>query len=154
MRVTPISEEEAAAQSADLWPDGTYDYEVREATEETSKAGNDMIKLEVWIFNQAEQRRLVFDYLVASEKTAWKIHEFAASCDLLKQYRTGTLVANEIVGRCGKCVVATQKATDAYPARNIIRRYVKATESTPASRQPAMAGGSIDDEIPFAPCWQ
>jgi hypothetical protein len=150
MRFNPMSDEEAAAQSANLLPDGTYDYEVRTATEETSQAGNEMTKIEAWIYDKDGARRLVFDYLVASEKAAWKIHEFAASCGLLEKYKTGTLEAIDIEGRAGKCVVATQKATDTYPAKNVIRRYVKAAASAaPATRrQPAMAGG-IDDEIPF-----
>lgn len=155
MRIKPLSEEEAAAQSADLWPNGTYDYEVREATEKESASGNEMVELEVWIYDQAGGRRLVFDYLVSTEKAAWKIRHFAASCGLLEQYNSGNLMANEMVGRTGKCQVGTQPAKDQYPAKNIIREYTKAEQKNPAqAHRPAMArskvpAGDIDDEIPF-----
>ncbi len=154
MRVTPLSDEEAAALTADLWPAGGYDFEVRAATEETSKSNNDMIKLEVWIYNHSGGRRLCFDYLVSSEKAAWKVHQFAASCGLTEQYKSGDLMPAEIVGRTGFCEVAVQKATDDYPAKNIIRSYVKAkdmpqpTRATAPAREKAPVG-DIDDEIPF-----
>jgi hypothetical protein len=161
MKFTPLSDEEAAAQSGDLWPPGTYDYEIREATEETSKAGNDMFKLEIWIFSKDGERKLLWDYLVASEKATWKIHQFAASCGLTEQYKTGALMVAEIVGRTGMCDVVTQKATDDFPAKNVIKGYVKAKDapasSRPAQRQPVHAGGGgddLNDDIPFAACWQ
>ena len=154
MKFTPVSEQEADAMSANLWPNGDYDFEVREATEKESASGNEMTELEVWIYDTAGGRRLVFDYLVATEKSAWKIRHFAASCGLLPQYERGSLAANEMVGRTGKCTVATQQAKDNYPAKNVIRDYLKAT-GTPAARPvvsrartPAPAG-DIDDEIPF-----
>lgn len=152
MRVTPLSEKEADDQSANLWPDGEYDFEVKEASEETSNAGNDMFKLELWIYNQEGGRRIVFDYLVSSEKSAWKIRHFAASCGLLPQYEAGQLIESEIVGRTGRCAIATQPAKDNYPAKNVVRGYVKAAAtsraSVPSSRAKAPAG-DIDDDIPF-----
>lgn len=156
MRVNPISEEEAEAQSSNLIAPGTYDYEVRDASEETSAAGNEMIKLEVSIFTPDGSRRMVFDYLVGSEKAAWKCRHFAASCGLLEQYEKGLLIAPEIIGRTGKCVIATQPARDQYPPKNTIRDYVKAPGAAeparpPSARKPvhAGAGSDLDDEIPF-----
>lgn len=152
MRFTPVSEAEAEAQSSGLWPDGTYDYEVKEATEKTSNAGNEMIELQVWLFDKEGGRRMVFDYLVSSEKAAWKIRQFAASCKLLKAYESGTLMANEIVGQQGRCVVATQKANDGYAAKNIIKEYVKLASANGAMRSPPRAKAPVDDlsdDIPF-----
>lgn len=153
MRFTPLSEQEAESQSSDLWPDGTYDFEVREATEKQSSSGNDMTELEVWVYNQAGGRRLVFDYLVVSEKAAWKIRSFAASCGLLPQYDQGSMVANEMVGRTGRCILTTRKAEGSYPAKNTIKSYVKAASSprpaTPPTRAKIHAGADIDDSIPF-----
>ena len=154
MRFNPLSEEEAAAQSADLLSDGQYDYEIREATEEVSKAsGADMLKLEVWVYAATGDRRLVFDYLVNSERAAWRLRSFAESCNLLEQYKTGSLMVADIVGRTGRCQIATQKADATYPAKNIIKGYVKAkaTGAPPSPRKPvpAGAGTDLDDEIPF-----
>ncbi len=154
MRFVPLSEEEAAAQSADLLPDGQYDYEIREASEEVSKAsGAEMMKLEVWVYDQTGARRLVFDYLVNSERAAWRMRSFAESCNLLEQYKTGSLMVADIIGRTGRCQIATQKADGGYPAKNIIRAYVKAkgAPAAPSARKPvhAGAGSDLDDEIPF-----
>ena len=151
MKFKPISEQEAAAQAAGLWDDGTYDNEVSEAEETESKAGNEMTALQIFIFNADGGRRKVFDYLVASEGSAWKIRHFAASCGLLPEYEKGTLMANEMVGRTGKCVIRTQKAKDNYPAKNVVQDYVKvagATRSAPAAR-PKTIAADLDDEIPF-----
>jgi hypothetical protein len=147
MRLTP--------QSEGVWEDGIYDYEIKDASEETSRAGNDMIKLEVWIFNQAGNRKLLFEYLVASEKAVWKVREFAASSDLLTQYDTGTLMASEIVGRTGMCEVGTQR--DDYGVKNVVRRWMmkdkpkasSAAQKMTNNRVKSPAGPDLDDEIPF-----
>lgn len=157
MRFTPLTDEEAAAQVADLWPAGMYDFEVREATDDTSKAsGAEMIKLEVWIYNREGGRRLCYDYLVSSPKAAWKIAQFAASCGLSEQYKTGDLMPAEIVGRTGQCEVVVQPAKDAFPAKNVIKTYLKAAgpqvvKAAPNLRKPipAGAGSDLDDDIPF-----
>jgi hypothetical protein len=157
MKFTPITEQEAEAQSSSIWPDGTYDFEVKEAEEKTSQAGNEMTELQVWIFNKEGDRKMVFDYLVSSEKASWKIRHFAASCGLIRQYETGSLLAPEIVGRTGQCTIGTQKARDSYPAKNVIRDYVKTAGSTAhtgvsapaAGRREKAPAGDIDDEIPF-----
>jgi hypothetical protein len=147
----------APEEAVDLWQSGTYDYEVREATEATSQAGNDMTKLEVWIYNKSGQRRLIFDYLVAGEKTAWKIRSFAESCGLMQQYKSGELTTVDIVGRTGICQVDAQEESGAFPARNIIRSYVKMKNDPQSAAEPTarrsakepVGRGIIDDEIPF-----
>jgi|SRR5690348_2998784 len=160
MKFQPLSEEEAAAQSGGTWPNGTYDFEVREATEKESKSsGAAMIELELWIYDQAGDRRLVFDYLV--ESVGWKLRQFATSCGLLPQYDKGVLMANEMVGRTGKCEIAIRKQ-EGYADKNVVKAYVKAAAGTvpvrhaPASKVKApplwtekAPAGDIDDDIPF-----
>ncbi len=160
MRVNPISEQDAEAQSNSLWPDGLYDFEIKDAEETTSAAGNDMIRLEVWVFNKDGGRRMLFDYLLDS--VPWKLRHFAESCGLLAAYEAGDLIANEIVGRTGKCKVGTQAAKDQFPAKNTIRDYIKsadakqpseprstAVRATVASLRAKVPAGDLDDEIPF-----
>jgi hypothetical protein len=152
MKFTPLSEQEAESQSSGLWPDGQYDFEVREATEKESSTGNEMTELEVWIYNPSGDRRLVFDYLVVTEKSAWKIRSFAASCGLLPQYERGTLIANEMVGRTGRCILMTRPANDGYPAKNTIKSYVKAAAGAVRASSGSRAKvpvSDIDDEVPF-----
>ena len=157
MRFSPISEAEADAQSTGLWPDGEYAFEVREATEETSAAGNEMLKLEVYVYKDEGERRTMYSYLVNSPKAAWRIRQFAASCGLLPAYERGGLDPSEIVGRAGRCEIGTEPASNGYPAKNAIRQFIKGADSAAPIRQRGKApigGGIIDDEVPFSPCWQ
>jgi hypothetical protein len=58
-------------------PAGTYTVKVIEATEVTSKSGNDMIKLKLRvILRNGHDGPALFDYLVVSESAGWKIDQF------------------------------------------------------------------------------
>lgn len=154
MRVTPISEQEADALSTNLWPDNEYDYEIKEAEEKTSRAGNDMFALQIWLYDDQGAKKMVFDYLINEERQSWKIRHFAASCGLLPQYEKGSLMVGEMIGRTGRCTIGSQPAKDGYPAKNVVRGYVKATGATPVTARPPAQrekapAGDIDDEIPF-----
>ena len=153
MRFKPISEAEATKQASGLWEDGIYDYEVKEAEERTSNAGNEMTALQVQVFDKHGESKILYDYLVNTEKAQFKIRQFAASCGLLDAYQTGTLMESEMIGRTGVCEVGTQPARDGYPAKNVIRTWFprqqeKAAPARPNARAKSPAG-DIDDEIPF-----
>lgn len=170
MKLKPKSEQEVAAGG--LWTAGTYDFEILEADEQESRAGNDMIKLKVAIYNAEGRRRTVFDYLMDTESMSYKLRHCAAAAGLLADYEQGELHAEELVGRTGACKVSIRKATEEYPAQNQISDYIVPKEgAAPAEkpqRQPAMAGAGggpswtaprpgqddLNDDIPFSPCWQ
>lgn len=157
MRFSPLSEKQADEMAANIWPDGNYDFEVKSAIEKVSAAGNGMFALELWIFNSDGDRRMVFDYLVDSEKAKWKMRHFADATGLTREYESGSLNEQDMEGRTGKCTLGTQPAKDGYQAKNVVRGYVKAAGATVLNRAPARAsvgGGDLDDSIPFAPCWQ
>lgn len=154
MKFNPVSEQEADAQSANLWPDGEYDFEVKSAEEKEAKSGNDMFALELWIYNDEGSKKLVFDYLVLSEKSAWKLRHFAESCGMVPQYESGAMIGGEMIGRTGKCNIGTQPAKDTFPSKNAVRGYVKAKGQPPRTvstqaRKPAMASADLDDDVPF-----
>ena len=153
MRFQPKTEAEIAA--AGLWPVGEYDFEVKDASEETSSSGNDMIKLQLNVFNASGDKITVFDYLVHTEKSAYKVRHFAEATGMLPQYQRGDLEAIDCVYKTGRCKLAiTKDKTGQYPDKNSVSDYVKAVvaASLPAPRRPAMANAGprdIDDEIPF-----
>lgn len=61
-------------------PAGTYTVRVAEAIEDTSKSGNDMLKLKLRIvLNNGHDGPALFDYLVLSEGASWKIDQFLAA---------------------------------------------------------------------------
>jgi hypothetical protein len=145
---------EAEIASTGLWPPGEYDFEVKDAAEETSSAGNEMIKLQLSVYNQAGERITVFDYLVHTQKSAYKVRHFAEATGMLLQYERGDMDAIDCVHKAGRCKIAIKKDnTGQYPDKNSVADYVKAAARVasppPArARQPAPAG-DIDDEIPF-----
>lgn len=142
MRFTPKTENEVS--SAGLWPKGTYDFEVADATDKQSKNGNDMTELVVKIYDQEGKSRKVFDYLVDTDGGAYKIRHFAEAAGLLKEYETGFLPADVMIGKTGRCQVIIQKdKTGAYPDKNAISDYVKSDGPVTIPTQ------EIDDEIPF-----
>lgn len=61
-------------------PAGDYRLKVVEASEDTSKAGNDMIKLKLRIVKEdGSNGPALFDYLVFSESSRWKVDAFLMS---------------------------------------------------------------------------
>ena len=86
MKFAPKSEKEIA--SANLLTPGVYGFEIIEAEEATSKAGNDMIKLMVHVFKEDGTPVTVFDYLM--ESVAYKLRHAAEGCGILHAYEQGT----------------------------------------------------------------
>jgi len=163
MRVNPISAEQAEEQSGGFepWRPGDYDFNVYEASEETSANQNEMIKLTLHVLNRDGQRRTVFDYLVNSEKGQWKVRHFAEAVGMLQQYEAGQMEPHDITGRSGQLKLKIKPAKDQYPAGNQVNDYIplpasahstqaRPTSAAPAARQQVKAPAhDIDDDIPF-----
>jgi len=154
MRFKPVTAEDAAKQESGLWVDGVYDYEVVEAEEKISNSGNEMTELKVRVLDQSGDYKMLYEYLVNTEKAQFKIRQFAASCGLLDAYETGSLMEGEMIGRTGQCEVGTQAAQGTYPAKNRVTRWMPkegkpAMASRPANARAKSPAGNIDDEIPF-----
>ncbi|MDT8333030.1 DUF669 domain-containing protein [Roseomonas gilardii] len=152
MRFTPKSSEEL--NTSDLFKAGDYEFEIASADAATSKAGNEMIKLRVKIYDDAGKSVSVFDYLM--ESAMWKLHNACKAVGLDAEYDSGDLDPSDFVGKTGRCKVVVEK-NEQYGDQNKIRDYLPPEKSTPGrgakpSPKPAMAG--IDDDIPFAACWQ
>lgn len=148
MRFEPKSETEVAA--GQLLPPGTYDFEISAATEEVSKAGNDMIKLKLHVYTQDGGRTTIFDYLM--EKIAYKLRHAAFACNLGDKYEAGMLEADDFVGRSGRVKLNIQKdKAGQYPDRNNIADYMveEGGSAAPKPAPRAMATADLDDEIPF-----
>lgn len=62
-------------------PAGDYKFRVVEAKEDSSKSGNDMIKLKLRIIREdGTDGPCLFDYLVLMESTFFKVDQFLKSC--------------------------------------------------------------------------
>lgn len=146
MKFIPKSEAEVSAGTM-LQP-GVYDFEIVEATETTSKAGNDMIALQLKVYDTAGRGVTVFDYLVGTEKAQYKVRHCATAVGLLAQYERGELLADDLIGRAGRCSITIKKGNGEYPDANAVRDYIADAPKTNA-RAPAPAPAYLDDDIPF-----
>lgn len=165
MRLKPISAEKANESGGfEPWKAGNYDFTVQEASEGISSGGNEMIKLTLHVFNRDGNKRTVFDYLLATDSSQWKVRHFCDAVGLTKQYEAGELDVNDIVQRSGELSLRIKPAANGYPAGNQVGDYIAGDpkeEKAPVrpaparSRQPvgATTGVDFDDEIPFAPSW-
>lgn len=149
MKITPKSEKELAEMN--LWTVGEYSFEVLDAEDTTSKAGNEMIKLKVSVFNNEGGHKILFDYLLDS--MAHKVRHIADACGLIDKYEAGSLEAIDLKGKTGvlKLKITKDKAGQ-YPDKNEIADYVPGKKSDAAASKPkngAAAEAMPDDSIPF-----
>lgn len=140
MKFTPMTAEEIAL-AAMLNP-GVYPFEVISATDEISKAGNEMIKIKLAVFGPEGSAVHVYDYLM--EKLAYKLLHCAEVCGLLARYEGGELEAVEFVGRSGYVKLDVDNGGNGYLPKNVVKDYVtpeqakKATPSRPLSAVPPL----------------
>ena len=154
MRFKSMSAEEAREANAfEPWPDGEYDFIIDAAADTLSRAGDDMLKLTLHVFNRAGAKRTVFDYILGTDSWQWKLRHLSEAIGMVADYERGELIPHKLVGKPGRVKLRTNPAKDGYPASNGVADYLVpagASRAEPTSRQKAMAGGNVDDdEIPF-----
>lgn len=155
MKFTPKSEAEIQGAADErlasyLWPKGNYDFEVLDCSDETSKAGNDMIKLMLKVYNADGKTQNVFDYLL--ESMEHKLRHAAYAVGLGERYEAGDLEAADFEGKSGKLTLDIQPAKDGYAAKNVVKDYVVSDEGqvkASAAKTAKAPRAELDDEIPF-----
>ncbi len=105
-----------------LWPKGEYGFEIVEAEEKKSSAGNDMFEIRVRVSNGNGVSRTLTDYLLP--KRAGKLYSCCAAIGLLDKYRSGMLADDDFIGGRGKVLLAVEKGKNGYPPRNVIEDYL------------------------------
>lgn len=162
MRFTPKTDREIAEER--VWPEGEYSFEVTQAAEYTSKAGNDMIKVMMKVFKPDGTLTLLTDYLF--ESMPHKLKHFFDTTGMEDLYNSGEIQAdsagiyNDLTGATGMVKLRIQKSDD-YPDRNQVKDYVKqdisksavAVKKTTLKQQNTQMQKPFDDiesdEIPF-----
>lgn len=146
MKFQPKTEKEIAEEG--LIPAGTIcDFEVLEAEEKVSKAGNPMVALQLKVWRPNGQTTLVRDWLLLDQM--WKLHAFCASVGKLAEYEAGEIDAFELKGCTGRAKIGVKPATDQYPAGNSVQGYIKAEGAAAPAPKKATAMANMDDDIPF-----
>lgn len=135
MNFNPKTEEEV--KRGKLLKPGECDFEVKKATDEVSTNNNEMIKLQIQVWDADGQTATVFDYLM--EAMPAKLRHACFAVGLGESYESGALLADDFVGRTGRCVIYTEPAKGQYDAKNAVRDYV-VPDAKPAAKPPSVAG--------------
>ena len=157
MKFQPYSREEAEKKRSTLMPEGRYNARIVTAEEKVSNSGNDMIELEVEVYGP-EGKVIIRDWLLNTDRMAWKLQHFAEACKLEKKYERGELTADDCEGQsCAvEVTVETQKPTAKYPNPRPQNRITDYMAQEFAHVAPPSTGGKAttsekidDDDVPF-----
>lgn len=121
MQFNPITEQEFSDRK--LLPRGDYDFEILDAWEKTSEAGNPMIEVKVRVSrNGGSMSRDLSDYL--HTKRPEKLRHCCAACDLMAEYESGSLEEDDFKGKCGRLRLGVERGRRGYASRNVIEDYL------------------------------
>jgi hypothetical protein len=135
-----------------LLPEGEYDFQVLEASDQISKKGNEMIKLYLNVFDAQGKPRRVTDYIM--EAFPRKLRHFCKHTGLMQSYDCGGLTAFECVDKTGRVRLTIEPAGE-YHAKNAVVDYVEGFQFAPKPAAPAqptapeMTEPAADDDMPF-----
>lgn len=146
---SPLSSKQL--KEGNLIPTGVYNFQVVDAAEDVSKAGNDMIKLQLKIWLEDGRERYVFDYLL--EALEYKLGHFAEVTGLMDQYNNKTLNAIDCLHKCGSVKIGIKSdKTGQYADQNAVLDYVNTPPGSLLSPIPQQATKDDfinDDQLPF-----
>jgi hypothetical protein len=154
-----MSEEEI--QALNMVEDGIYDFQVVKATQKVSKSGNQMIELQLVIWDKDGKEHIVFDYLVSIVSMVYKIKHFCDTVGLDDEYKAGNFDVMQCEGKRGKAHIIVQAGQPnpnggMYADKNAVRDYVlddkgsvKVDLSGKKSPEPKDENSLVDDDIPF-----
>lgn len=141
MKVTPKTEAEVSIQPL---PAGIYDAEIGTAEDKVSNAGNEMIKVDVTVFDSKGNKRFVYDYLM--DALPYKIRHACAAMGLLDKYEAGQITADDFINKSCKVKLRIKKdPSGTYADKNEIQDYVVEEKTS----KPTTAKPELDDTIPF-----
>lgn len=152
MRINkPLSREQL--KMGDLIKPGIYEYEVIEAEEKVSQAGNDMIALKLNILLPNDKQKIIYDYLL--EAMEWKVGHFCESLGMLDDYEQNYISAAKCQGKKGLVKVFIQKDPKGlYPDKNSVQDYIASDKIAAIKMQKKESQAEnhepfIDDVLPF-----
>jgi len=118
----PKTDEELAR--AGLLEGGEYDYEVVKCEETQSKAGNDMFKVFIRVFDDEGQPSYVTDYILLSGRMEYKFKHFLYSLGMSEAYDSGQIEGAACVGQAGRVKLGIEMS-DEFPPKNKVVDYIK-----------------------------
>jgi hypothetical protein len=142
VKFTPKSNEQLEKEAAERGPfrPGIYDFEFTDATDDISKAGNDMLVVTLKVYNDQGETRKVKDWLL--EAMAHKLKHACETCGLGPQYERGEVESFDFLNRSGKVKLGVKDNFN-----NVVDYVVQ--ENTPTKRPVANKQVDDSDAIPF-----
>lgn len=150
MKITPKTEEEIKAMN--LISPGIYEFEVFDAVDKISDAGNEMIMLKMLIIDENNRERWIYDNLL--DAMAHKVRHFCEATGLLEKYNSELLVANDCIGKKAHLQIIIKKDKKGqYGDNNSVKDYIKSPEIKSSVTRPLPVSEKkndfIDDDLPF-----
>lgn len=139
MNFDPFTEEELIKE--DTLSPGLYEFQIKEAFEILSKAGNPMFKIVLNVENSDGLGCDIHDYLVLTTQCRWKLKQFAKSCGLEDKLKEGIINEEDLIGKKGECETKIEK-TDNGDFLKIKKYIINSNDSTNINH-------ILDDDIPF-----
>ncbi len=144
MRFEPMSDEQIVRMG--LMEKGIYPFEVVSAENAVSKSNNEMIKLQLRVWDKEGGERILYDYLLGA--FIKKIKHFSDITGLQDKYQNGNLDAEDCLGKSGNVLIGVQEdKTNTYPPKNSVIDYVAKQESI--NKAIVQEKDLFDDQIPF-----
>ena len=139
-----------SVQEASLLPDGEYRLTVVEAEERVSSKGNEMIALTLSGEGQSVRNDRIFEYLVSTSGSVFRIEQFCASAGLEKEFASGHLTGDQCKGKIVRAVINTEKGRDGYGDRNRVAEYLPISKGISTTAGASVAHAPINEaDIPF-----
>lgn len=108
MQFTPVSEEDLDKMNPSF-EYGNNDFQIKEAVNAVSKKGNDMIVLDLKLWDKNGSSRMAKCWLVFTDKMMWKIKNFCAAIEKPEWYEKGNIPEDELTDMSGSCFTSSEE---------------------------------------------
>lgn len=148
---TPATEEELKREK--LLPEGIYPFDVVSSEHLMSKSGNNMIKINLKIWDDSGNTYFIWDYLLENIMK-FKLKHFCDSVRLADKYLLGRISADDCLGRSGYVEIIIDKEKPnpnggMYPAKNVVKDYVFNKPEPKPINTASILDDFKDDDVPF-----
>lgn len=155
-----LTEEEAMQARFQLLPDGQYQATITKAEKRLSSSGNDMLVLDLDVYDKQGRTHKLKDYLLFTDNMIWKTRHAADSAGIMDAFEQKKITPSSFENKNVVVSVRTQKGNvipfeklkgkpegSTYPDKNVVDDYVKRDEQAAQAFQ--QDPGFLNDDVPF-----
>lgn len=139
--------------SYELLPEGDYEFEVEDAVIQTAKKGGFQWKVTLRIDPEKGPSRKVWEYFPETEKMQWKFSAFLKCIGMIpvdSEEEFDTEIMKNSIRNIGKCRIGVQESDGTWPAKNIVKSFLRPEEEEKEEPQEEPTAPVIaSDDLPF-----